>query len=82
MRVRGASGKQWNMVRGGSSYCSQSDLALVFGLGGDTSAGVAVDWPSGAHQDLGPVAADRFLTVEEGRGIVASPAAAPRRRPD
>ena len=82
VRVRGASGKQWNMVRGGSSYCSQSDLALVFGLGGDTSAGVAVDWPSGAHQDLGPVAADRFLTVEEGRGIVASPEAAPRRRPD
>ena len=28
-------GKQWNMVRSGSSYCSQSDLALTFGLGKD-----------------------------------------------
>ena len=78
VRLRGASGKQWNMVRGGSSYCSQSDLALVFGLAKDTSAEVAVDWPAGAHQDLGRVAADQFITVEEGRGMVARPAAAPR----
>ena len=33
VRVESASGKQWNMVRSGSSYCSQSDLALTFGLG-------------------------------------------------
>ena len=41
VRVQSALGKQWNMVRSGSSYCSQSDLALVFGLGGDTSASEA-----------------------------------------
>ncbi len=35
VRVGSKSGKQWNMVRSGSSYCSQSDLALTFGLGGD-----------------------------------------------
>ena len=33
VRVTSKSGKQWNMVRSGSSYCSQSDLALTFGLG-------------------------------------------------
>ncbi len=33
-----ACGKQWNMVRSGSSYCSQSDLALTFGLGPDAAA--------------------------------------------
>ena len=33
VRVESACGKQWNMVRSGSSYCSQSDLALTFGLG-------------------------------------------------
>ena len=33
----GRCGKQWNMVHSGSSYCSQSDLALTFGLGKDTT---------------------------------------------
>ncbi len=33
--IASASGKQWNVVRSGSSYASQSDLALVFGLGQD-----------------------------------------------
>ena len=33
VRVQSASGKQWSTVRSGSSYCSQSDLALTFGLG-------------------------------------------------
>ena len=31
--IKSASGKQWNVVRSGSSYASQSDLALTFGLG-------------------------------------------------
>ena len=31
-----AQGTQWQMVRSGSSYCSQSDLAVTFGLGKDT----------------------------------------------
>src|SRR5262249_20575905 len=35
VRLESASGKQWNVVRSGSSYCSQSDLALTFGLGAD-----------------------------------------------
>ncbi len=30
VRIESASGKQWNMVRSGSSYCSQSDLPLTF----------------------------------------------------
>ena len=36
MRIESASGKQWNVVRSGSSYCSQSDLAVTFGLGAPT----------------------------------------------
>src|SRR5262249_41749645 len=35
VRVESASGRRWNTVRSGSSYCSQSDLALTFGLGAD-----------------------------------------------
>ena len=32
VRVESQGGTQWSMVRSGSSYCSQSDLALTFGL--------------------------------------------------
>ncbi|HUK16049.1 MAG TPA: CRTAC1 family protein [Bryobacteraceae bacterium] len=67
VRVESASGKQRNMVRSGSSYCSQSDLALTFGLGKDSAASVEVDWPSGTVQKLGSVAANQFLNVTESR---------------
>ncbi len=62
-------GKQWNMVRSGSSYCSQSDLAITFGLGAETSANVQVEWPSGARQSFANVPANRRIVIEEGRGI-------------
>jgi len=71
VRVQSASGKQWQMVRSGSSYCSQSDLAQVFGLGKDTSASLEIEWPSGAKQQLGTVPANQFLTIDETRGIVS-----------
>ena len=72
VRIESASGKQWNSVRTGSSYCSQSDLALTFGLGKDTTINVIdVEWPSGAKDHLTNVPANQFLTIEEGKGIVA-----------
>ena len=46
VRIESTSGKQWNTVRSGSSYCSQSDLALTFGLGKDTGG----DGPGGVAQ--------------------------------
>lgn len=71
VRVTSASGKQWQHVRSGSSYCSQSDLALTFGLGSDKVAqAVEIEWPSGAKQKLTNVPANQILTVEEGKGIV------------
>ena len=65
VRVESGVGKQWAMVRSGSSYCSQSDLALTFGLGKDTSANVEVEWPSGLKQKVGSVGADQRLVVTE-----------------
>ena len=68
---RGASGKQWNMVRSGSSYASQSDLALTFGLGQDPLVtSVQVEWPSGTKQNFSNVAANQFITIDETRGIM------------
>ncbi len=71
VRVESAGGKQWNMVRSGSSYCSQSDLALTFGLGADAIASVEVAWPSGAKQQFKNVAANRRLLIDESRGLSA-----------
>jgi enediyne biosynthesis protein E4 len=71
VRVQSAAGKQWNMVRSGSSYCSASDLALTFGLGKATSANLEVEWPSGTRQQFSNVPADQFLPIDEARGILA-----------
>ena len=71
VRIDSASGKQWNTVRSGSSYCSQSDLALTFGLGKDTAvSAIEVEWPSGVKEKISNVQANQFLLIEEGKGIV------------
>jgi len=71
VRLESAGGKQWNMVRSGSSYCSQSDLALTFGLGPDASASVEVVWPSGAKQHFRNVTANQRVLIDEQRGLSA-----------
>jgi hypothetical protein len=72
VRIESASGKQWNTVRSGSSYASQSDLALTFGLGGDTSVKtIQVEWPSGTKQNFTGIAANQFITIDESKGMVA-----------
>jgi hypothetical protein len=54
------------MVRSGSSYCSQSQLAVTFGLGKDPDADVTIEWPSGLVQRLGRVKARQWIEVREG----------------
>jgi hypothetical protein len=71
VRIQSVQGKQWQTMHSGSSYCSQSDLALTFGLGQDrTVTALEVDWPSGTHQRFTNIAANQFLTIDEARGIV------------
>ncbi|MCP5113479.1 MAG: CRTAC1 family protein, partial [bacterium] len=57
--------EQWQRVKSGSSYCSQSQLALTFGLGSDPEATVTIEWPSGQRQTVGKVEAGRFVKVVE-----------------
>jgi hypothetical protein len=46
-------GTQSRVVKTGSSYLSQSELALTFGVGRREGASrVAIEWPSGATQDF------------------------------
>jgi enediyne biosynthesis protein E4 len=71
VRVTSASGRQWQMVRSGSSYASQSELTLTFGLGQDRSLStLEIAWPSGASQTFSNVAANRLITIDEAKGIV------------
>src|SRR5438876_2697711 len=78
VRIESASGKQMNTVRSGSSYCSQSDLALTFGLGADPQVtALEISWPSGAKERLTNIGANQFITVEEGKGIVSKSGPAP-----
>lgn len=67
VRVTAGGQVQTRMVRTGGSYASQSDRALVFGLGAAQSAErVEVRWPSGATQTLRDVATSQHLWLREG----------------
>lgn len=66
VRIETSSGKQWAMVKSGSSYCSASDLVVHFGLGRDTVIrSVEIEWPGGARQRLTGVAPGRYHVIEE-----------------
>jgi hypothetical protein len=63
------------MVKGGSSYLSQSELPVTFGLGRPgTAKGLRLEivWPSGRKESIADVQANEFLTIQEGKGITAS----------
>jgi enediyne biosynthesis protein E4 len=71
VRVESTLGKQWKMVHSGSSYCSQSDLALAFGLGQDTSISLlSIEWPSGVRQDFKNITSNQYLSIDESKGIL------------
>jgi hypothetical protein len=59
--------RQWGVVRSGSSYCSQSELPLTFGLGAQAAAdSIEVAWPSGQVDKLGRTPANKLVTISEG----------------
>jgi hypothetical protein len=65
---------QVDEVRSGSSYLSQNDLRLHFGLGkAERVDRVEIVWPSGKTEVLTNLAARSFYTVKEGEGIVSAP---------
>jgi hypothetical protein len=68
--IQSAGVRQIAEVRGGSSYLSQNDLRLHFGLGKSTRIdSVEIRWPSGKLETLENVAADAIYTVVESSGI-------------
>ena len=74
-RVRVTSGTHVQMaeVMSGSSYYSQNDLRLHFGLGQARSAdSVEVAWPSGARDVVRNLPANHLHILHEEKGIVSS----------
>jgi hypothetical protein len=58
--------RQMDEVRSGSSYISQSDLRVHFGLGSEAHADLEIHWPSGIVDRLQAVKANQVVTVKEG----------------
>jgi hypothetical protein len=57
-------------VRGGSSYLSQNDLRLHFGLADASNVdSVEIRWPNGKTEILKNLEVDYLYSVVEGKGI-------------
>ena len=66
--IRAGGHEQIGIVKGGASYISTSDRAMLFGLGDATSVDlIMVEWPSGQTTVLKQVASDQQLTVIEAK---------------
>ena len=65
----------FGMVKTGSSYLSQSELPLTFGLGkpeGGKTVSLEIAWPSGQKDTLSDIKPNQFITVKEGKGIISA----------
>jgi hypothetical protein len=61
---------QTRMVRGGSSYLSQSELPVTFGLArGDKIDRVVITWPSGRTEEFKDLPAQKSYKCLEGKAI-------------
>ena len=67
---------QMQMVKSGSSYLSQSELPLTFGLGkpraSNNTVRLEVTWPTGRSESVSDIEPDRAITLEEGKGMISS----------
>jgi enediyne biosynthesis protein E4 len=75
LTLKTAKGKISGIVKTGSSYCSQSELPLVFGLGtpeeGRTLS-LEIVWPGGGRDTITDVKSNQSITVQEGKGITST----------
>jgi len=70
VRIFAGGQSQWRQVRGGSSYLSQSELPLTFGLGKrDKVDKVVIDWPSGRTEEYKDLSVGKSYKCLESKGI-------------
>jgi hypothetical protein len=61
---------QSRVVRGGSSYLSQSELPVTFGVGkSEKIERVTIDWPSGRSEEYKNLASGKAHEIVESKGI-------------
>jgi hypothetical protein len=72
--VKSSTGRTlWSIVKTGSSYCSQSELPLTFGLGkAEKVASIEVVWPGGRKDTISDISANHSITIQEGKGVVST----------
>jgi hypothetical protein len=66
---------QMQMVKSGSSYLSQSEMPLTFGLGKpeeNKSLTLQIVWPSGKTDSVMGIKPNQIIIVQEGKGIISS----------
>ena len=62
---------QSRLVRSGSSYLSQSELPLTFGVGKqDQIEKIVIDWPSGKSEEYPKLKSGRSYQLTESKGII------------
>jgi hypothetical protein len=70
VRIFHGESSQSRLVKGGSSYLSQSELPVTFGLGArDKVDRLVIDWPSGATEEHKNLAAGRTYQCVESKRI-------------
>jgi hypothetical protein len=70
VRVMDRAGNQWRMVRSGSSYLSQAELAVTFGVGKRSEVDrVVIEWPSGRVDEHKTLATGRAYDCVEGQQV-------------
>lgn len=70
VRLECGGGVQSRMVKSGSSYLSQSELPLTFGLGKrDQADRIVIQWPSGRTEEFRNLKAGRAYECVESKGI-------------
>jgi enediyne biosynthesis protein E4 len=61
----------YGMVRTGSSYVSQSELPLTFGLGKPeegTTLTLEITWPGNQKETIANIKVNQLVVVQEGKG--------------
>jgi len=70
VRIEHESSTQSRLIKGGSSYLSQSELPVTFGLGKrDKIDRVIIDWPSGRSEEYKNLSAGQSYDCVEGKNL-------------
>jgi len=74
LKIFHGTSSQSRLVKGGSSYLSQSELPVTFGLGKrDKVDRLVIQWPSGRTEEYKSLAAGRAYECVEAKGITTLP---------